>query len=154
MEYLALNFHFFLQLAIVSDQLFLILFGCFIHNSWSIASFTVALVCLLVFLTQSVCLITPLRLWLLLLSASPLLPTKYPSDHWSQNPKRLCLSDAAGDYRNRFFKCRDRIKFGLLGCSASFFPPLLLLVTLLVGFWIQLLTWTTNLLRRSCGSWR
>ena len=54
-------------------------------------------------------LIKPLRLWLLLLSASPPLPTKYPSDHWSQNPKRLCLSDAAGDYRNRFFKCRHRI---------------------------------------------
>ena len=55
MEHLALYFHFFLQLAIVSDQLFLILFGCFIHNSWSIGSFTAALVCLFVFLTQSSC---------------------------------------------------------------------------------------------------
>jgi len=47
-EDLALDFHFFLQLTIVSDQLFLILFGCLIHNSWSIASFTAAFVCLLI----------------------------------------------------------------------------------------------------------
>ena len=51
-------------------------------------------------------LIQSFRLWLLLLSASPPLPTKYPSVHWSQSPMRLSLSDAAGGYRKSFFQLR------------------------------------------------
>ena len=76
--------------------------GCFSHSS----------LCLLAYWcsrrNQHV-LIQSFRLWLLLLSASPPLPTKYPSDHWSQNPKRLCISDVVGDYCNCVFKFRDII---------------------------------------------
>ena len=66
-------------------------------------------------------LIQSFRLWLLLLSASPLLPTKYPSDHWTQNPKRLYLSDVAGDYRNCFSS--SGIEFSLAFLAARHFFP-------------------------------
>ena len=66
-------------------------------------------------------LIQSFRLWLLLLSASPPLPTKYPSDHWTQNPKRLYLSDVAGDYRNCFSS--SGIEFSLAFLAARHFFP-------------------------------